>query len=90
MTTVHTTKGKGHGCNPVPFQNHTTNIIDYPLSERPRKALETIKAKFARAGHLVHDGGNDDYIVVKADWCMSRHCPNYAALVSFGRVLGVA
>lgn len=87
MTAAHTINEKGHGCDPVPFQNHNP---DSPIENRAGKASAALKAKFARAGHLVHDGGNGDYIVVKADWCMSRHCPNYAALVSFGRVLGVA
>ena len=90
MTAAHTTNEKGHGCDPVPFQNHTTNDLDCPTGHRTGTASAALKAKFARAGHLVHDGGNEDYIVVKADWCMSRHCPDYAALVSFGRVLGVA
>ena len=67
-----------------------TNEFDYPTGHRTGKASAALKAKFERAGHLVHDGGNGDYIVVKADWCMSRHCPDYAALVSFGRILGVA
>lgn len=66
------------------------NDLDYPTGHGVGKASAALRAKFARAGHLVHDGDNDDYIVVKADWCMSRHCPNNAALISFGRVLGVA
>lgn len=90
MTAANTTNEKGHGCDSVPFQNHTTNDLDYPIGYNEGKASAALKAKFARAGHLVHDGGNDDYIVVKADWAMSRHCPDYAALISFGRVLGVA
>jgi hypothetical protein len=89
MTITRTTNEKGHGCDPVPFQNHTTNDLDYPTGQRPGKASAALKAQFARAGHIVHDGGNDDYIVVKADWHMSRHCCNLAALVTFGRQLGV-
>ena len=89
MTTARTTNEKGHGCDPVPFQNHTTNDLDYPTGHRPGKASAGLKAQFARAGHLVHEGGNDDYIVVKTDWCMSRHCRDYAALIGFGRQLGV-
>lgn len=89
MTTAHTTNGKGYGCDPVPFQKHTINAIDYPLSERPRKAVETIKAKFALRGHAVHDGGNHDFIVVQSNWGHSRYCQNFAALVGFARQLGV-
>jgi hypothetical protein len=89
MTTAHTTNEKGHGCDPVPFQNHTINDLNFPTGSRARKASVSLKAQFERAGHLVHEGGNDDYIVVKADWCMSRHCRDYSALVAFGRQLGV-
>ncbi len=89
MTIAHTPNEKGHGCNPVPFQKHTTNELDYPTGQRPGKALETLTAKFAMRGHLVHEGGNDDYIVVKSDWCMSRYCENFAALQRFASVVGV-
>ena len=90
MTTAHTTNKKDPRVTSTgPFENHTTNDLDYPTGHRPGKASAALKAQFARAGHLVHDGGNDDYIVVKTDWCMSRHCRDYAALIGFGRQLGV-
>lgn len=89
MTTVHTTNGKGHGCDPVPFQNHTTNDLDFPTGGRPSKALVSIKAKFALHGHAVHDGNNREFIVVQKNWGLSRYCRDYAELVSFGRQLGV-
>ena len=77
MTTAHTTNEKDPRVTSTgPFENHTTNDLDYPTGHRTGIASAALKAKFERAGHLVHDGGNDDYIVVKADWCMSRHCPN--------------
>ena len=91
MTNAHTTNEKDPSvASTGPFENHTSINPDYPIEHRTGTASAALKAKFERAGHLVHEGGNDDYIVVKADWCMSRHCPNYAALVSFGRILGVA
>lgn len=89
MTDTHTTNRKGHGCDPVPFQNHTNNDLDYPPSERLGKALATIKAKFAMHGHAVHDGGNHDFILVQTNWGHSRYCRGYAALVDFARQLGV-
>ena len=90
MTTAYTTNKKDpRVASTGPFENHTTNDLDYPTGHRPGKASEALKAQFARAGHLVHEGGNDDYIVVKSDWCMSRHCRDYAALIGFGRQLGV-
>lgn len=32
MTTAYTTNGKGHGCDPVPLQNHTTNELNFPIA----------------------------------------------------------
>lgn len=69
--------------------DHTVNEFDYPMPAGPRKALETIKVQFALCGHAVHDGGNHDFIVVHRDWGQSRHCPDYSALIRFGRQLGV-
>ena len=90
MTTAHITNEKDPRVTSTgPFENHITNDLDYPTGHRPGKASAALKAQFARAGHLVQDGGNDDYIVVKTDWCMSRHCRDYAALIGFGRQLGV-
>lgn len=89
MITAHTTNRKGHGCDPVPFQNHTINYLDFPTGDRPGKALATVKAKFALRSHAVHDGGNHDFIVVQKNWGHSRYCRDYAALVAFGRQLRV-
>ena len=47
MTTAHSANEKGHGCDPVPFQNHTANGLDFTTGERPSKPLATIKARFA-------------------------------------------
>lgn len=88
MTTAHTTNEKGHGCDPVPFQNHTNNDFDFPTGERPRKALANTEARSALRGHAVHDGGNHDFIVVQKDWGHSRYCRDYAALIGFGRQRG--
>jgi len=67
----------------------THNIVDFTAALDSDKGLALLKARFEKAGHHVRDGDNDDYIVVKSDWCMSRYCADYSALVSFGRVLGV-
>ena len=91
MTAAQITKEKDQSVTSTePFENHSINVNDHPIEHRTGTAFAALKAKFERAGHLVHDGGNEDYIVVKSDWYMSRHCPDYAALVLFGRVLGVA
>jgi len=89
MTTANTTNEKGHGCNPVPFGNHTTNGLDFPTFSDASKALATIKAEFDLHGHRVHDGDNRDFTVVQKNWGHSRYCRDFAALMSFGRQLGV-
>ena len=89
MTTAHTTSEKGHGLHPVPFQNHTTNEPEFKTFEGASKTLVTIKAKLDLHGHGVHDGGNKDFIVVQKNWGHSRYCQDYAALIGFGRQLGV-
>ena len=50
------------------------------------KSAATLIAKFALAGHQVHrlESG---FLVCR--WGQTRHCPDLAALVNFGRVLGV-
>jgi hypothetical protein len=89
MTTAHSANEKGHGCDPVPFQNHTANGLDFPTGERPSKPLATIKARFAVGGHGIYDGDNRGFIVVHLRWGQSRYCSDYAALIGFGRQLGV-
>lgn len=73
-------------CRTEPLQNYPNNIVDFPM---PDRSLATLKARLALAGHQVHEGSNNDFIVVKADWVMSRHCPDLAALRRFARVVGV-
>ncbi len=90
MTTAHTINEKDPRVTSTgPFENHTINDLDFPTRDRPSKALATIKAKFALRGHSVHDGSNKDFVVVQKGWGHSRHCRDYAALISFGRQLGV-
>jgi len=90
MTTVHTTNEKDPRVTSTgPFENHTTNDLDFTTVNRPSKALATIKAQFALHGHSVHDGSNHDFIVVRMNWGHSRYCQDYAALIGFGRQLGV-
>jgi len=89
---MHPTMSNGlAAANNQPAETYTlsTNDLDYPQSERRSKALATIKAKFALHGHSVHDGSNHDFIVVRMNWGHSRYCQDYAALIGFGRQLGV-
>lgn len=82
-----TTNARGaSACGTEPLQNYPDNIVDFPM---PDKSLATLKAQFALAGHQVHEGSNNDFIVVKSDWGLSRHCPDIGALRRFARVVGV-
>lgn len=67
-----------------------TTHTEFTPEHRPGKASATLKAQFALAGHMVHEGGNEDYIVVQANWGMSRHCSDFAALIAFARQIGVS
>jgi hypothetical protein len=71
-----------------PFADHRNNIVDFPPVDGSSKALATLKAQLALAGHQVHEGSNDDFIVTR--WGMSKHCPDIGALRRFARVLGVS
>ena len=90
MTAAHTTNEKDPCvASTGPFENCTTNAPDFPIFEDASKALATIKAKFDLHGHGIHDGGNNDFTVVQKNWGHSRYCCDYAALIGFGRQLGV-
>lgn len=85
---------RGHNLNRFDAEKHHdhclhSTVSSLPISERPSKALATIKAKFAMHGHAVHDGDIRDFLVVQSSWGHTRHCRDYAALIAFGRQLGV-
>ena len=64
----------------------TTDSPDYPTALPSSKAL--LKAHLAQAGYLVHDVA-DGYLVIRADWGLSRHCDSLADLQAFARKVGV-
>lgn len=71
-------------CGTAPLQNDSSNIVDFPT---PDKGLATLKAQLELAGHRVHEGSNDDFIVTR--WGMAKRCPDLGALRRYARVLGV-
>lgn len=85
MSAAHKSECPG-GAGQVAKQS-TNNIVDFTSALDSDKGLATLKARFAIAGHQVHDGSNHDFIVTR--WGMARHCPDVAALRIFARVLGV-
>ena len=48
-----TTHEKAHGCDPVSFQNNTTDGLNIPTRQREGKAFATLAARFALAGHTL-------------------------------------
>ena len=51
------------------------------------KAIATLIAQLALAGHAVHRAQSDGFIVTK--WGQTRYCANFAELAAFARQLGV-
>ena len=57
-------------------------------SARREKELATVIALFALAGHAVHRGQNQDFLVSR--WGMSKYIQDFAALQDFARLVGAA
>ena len=80
-------KVESPGCQSEALANHSHNVVDFPTAHGTGKALATLKARFALAGHQVHEGSDNDFIVTS--WGMSRYCESIGALRTFARVLGL-
>jgi len=52
------------------------------------KAIATLIARLALAGHAVHKAHEDDFIVTK--WGQTCYCKDYAALAAFAQKVGAA
>lgn len=84
MSTAHTAKSPG-GAGPI-ADNQNSNDLDFPTAGRRRKAISTVTAQLALAGHAVHAGACGDFLVSK--WNMSRYCQDFEALQEFARQVG--
>lgn len=87
MTALHTTNRKGHGCDPVPFQNYTTRSHHFATRTTTGKAESNLIACLALAGHSVrtlHDAG---YLVSKYGY--TYQATDLEELRSFAVRLGV-
>jgi len=67
---------------PVKTITQSTDTADFNAD----RYATLLIAKLEKAGHHV-SRLESGFLVTR--WGMSRHCPDYAALVNFGRVLGV-
>lgn len=80
-----TRSGQGNG-----FQDTNKNAdaaIIAPAEKISNTGEAYLIAKLALAGHLVRRGTERDFTVTR--WCLSRYCPDYAALENFARIVGV-
>ena len=69
-----TTHEKARGCDPVGFQNDTTNDLNFPTGQREGKAFATLAAFFELAGHtLTRSNPADGAVLYYANrWGLSR------------------
>jgi hypothetical protein len=87
MTALHTTNGKGHGCDPVPFAHHLISGLDSDCTIHNSKAEANLIASLALAGHSVYELRNAGYVVSKYGY--TYQATDLEELRSFAVRLGV-
>ena len=88
---MHTTAHeKAHGCDPVGFQNDTTNDLNFPTGQREGKAFATLAARFALMGHtLTRSNPADGAVMYYAGrWGLSRALHDLDAAAQFLATIG--
>ena len=87
---TNTTHEKAHGCDPVGFQNDTTNDLNFPAGQREGKAFATLAAQFAIAGHLLTRSNPADGAVIyyAGRWGLHRTLPDLDAAAQFLMQIG--
>ena len=90
MTPITNTHEKAHGCDPVSFQDDTTNDLNFPTAEREGKAFASLAARFALAGHTLTRSNPADGAAMyyAARWGMSRALPDLQAAAHFLQQIG--
>ena len=85
-----TTNEKAHGCDPVGFQNDTTNDVNFPTAAHEGKAFATLAARFALAGHtLARSNPADGAVMYYAGrWGLHRALPDLEAAARFLMQIG--
>ena len=85
-----TTNEKAHGCDPVGFQNYTTNGVNFPTAEREGKAFATLAARFALAGHTLtcSNPAAGAAMYHAGRWGLSRALPDLQAAAHFLAQIG--
>ena len=85
-----TTNEKAHGCDPVGFQNDTTDGLNFPTAAHEGKAFVSLAARFALAGHnLTRSNPADGAAMYYAGrWGLSRALPDLQAAAHFLAQIG--
>ena len=69
----------------------TTNDLDFPTGQRPSKAVATLTAQLALAGHTVHQLQCGDFLVCKWGYSQyAQYVQDPEALQHLARKLGVS
>ena len=69
----------------------TTNDLDFPTGQRPSKAVATLTAQLALAGHTVHQLQCRDFLVCKWGYSQyAQYVQDPEALQHLARKLGVS
>lgn len=72
---------------PQAAQETTQSNRIITIAEKKGNPTAILIARLGLAGHTVAHGTNKDFFVGK--WGLIRHCPDYAALENFARIVGV-
>ena len=84
------THEKAHGCDPVGFQNDTTNDLNFLTAAREGKAFATLAVRFALAGHTLTRSNPADGAAMyyAARWGLFRALPDLQAAAHFLAQIG--
>ena len=84
---IHLTSNGLAAANNQPAETYKADSYYYPTDTRLRKEGQTLIALFALAGHVVHRGRCDDFIVCKFGY--SRYCQDLNELHAFAMRMGL-
>ena len=86
--TSHTNEKDPRVSSTGPFENHTTNDLNFAIGTRHSKAIATQVAQLAIRGHAVHQLIDGGFLVCK--YGHTFHANDFAELQAFARRLGVS
>ena len=87
---TNSTHQKAHGCDPIGFQNNTTDDLNFPTIDTQGKAFASLAAGYALADHALHRSDpNDGAVTYWAErWGLVRYLPTIDAARQFLEQIG--